>query len=68
MPAAGSSSATAGNNSQQPPGRGSGGGNKMRIRAFPQNNMDEEYVNKIWGMLKSAIQEDSAQEQQRTEL
>ncbi|CAM1310813.1 CUL3 (predicted) [Pycnogonum litorale] len=29
---------------------------KMRIRAFP-TTMDETYVQKIWGLLKSAIQE-----------
>lgn len=33
-----------------------GSGGKMRIRAFP-NSMDEKYVNQIWELLKSAIQE-----------
>ncbi|XP_055346043.1 cullin-3-like isoform X2 [Paramacrobiotus metropolitanus] len=42
----------------QPPGRGGGSNNshKMRIRAFP-HNVDEKYLNDIWALLKSAIQE-----------
>ncbi|GAU90405.1 hypothetical protein RvY_02825 [Ramazzottius varieornatus] len=30
---------------------------KLRIRAFPTNNMDDQYVGTIWAMLKNAIQE-----------
>ncbi|PAV88495.1 hypothetical protein WR25_23120 [Diploscapter pachys] len=44
--------------SNQPAGANSNGGTapRMRIRAFP-TNMDADYVNSIWDMLKRAIQE-----------